>query len=659
MSYTLTTSDGSVVINIPDGQFDNSTSLTLPGPNSVGYGQYLNQNLLTLLESFASNSAPSGTNIQGQLWFNKGTQTLNVFTTQGYLPVSGIVVSTTQPVNANSGSTWFDTTTSQYHFYDGTSWSLIGPIYTKAQGVSGAIPVVVNDGTISGVTHNIVQLQYGNFVLATLSSDNTFTPSPAIPGFPTINPGITLNNTISNPSITTDVVGNLTGNVTGSLSGASVVATNLYGRLTGNVIGNVTATTVSANNITGSLFGNTGSLYSVATNFSTANAAIGGGYATGLVNVQATNASYTNEVTTNFSSANVLVTGGSANGLTTLQATTVQATNFSSPNVTITSGNITGLSNLQTTNIAVTNSTVNNLTSSNITATSGNITGLTLLATTNSTVSNLIAVTASATTLVATNFSSANVLITGGYISSVANVTTTTLTATKATLATTFIGNLSTANAQITGGSISNLTTLGAGATTLTTLTTGAITGTTATFSGTISAVNPTFTGTPTAPTAPAGTNTTQIATTAFALANGIPSGAILLWSGSIATIPSGWLLCNGSNGTPDLRDRFLVGAGNSYAVGAIGGSANTVVVSHTHIATSAVTDTGHAHTFQGTGLGSQGAKAGNETNHWETKSTDAAFTGISVNTTVTATGVSGINANLPPYYALAYIMKA
>lgn len=119
---------------------------------------------------------------------------------------------------------------------------------------------------------------------------------------------------------------------------------------------------------------------------------------------------------------------------------------------------------------------------------------------------------------------------------------------------------------------------------------------------------SPSLTGTPTAPTASYGTNTTQLATTAFVQA-AIPSGVILLWSGSIATIPGGWALCNGSNGTPDLRDRFVVGAGSTYSVGATGG-ANTVTLdatqipSHTHTVTttgSTSSENAHSHTFSGT----------------------------------------------------------
>ena len=139
------------------------------------------------------------------------------------------------------------------------------------------------------------------------------------------------------------------------------------------------------------------------------------------------------------------------------------------------------------------------------------------------------------------------------------------------------------------------------------------------------------------------------------ASAPAIPSGCILLWSGSTGSIPAGWYLCNGANGTPDLRDRFIVGAGNNYAVNATGGSADAVVVSHTHTAT--VTDPGHAHTanFVRNASGSFSSTAGS--NLTNVANTNTATTGISV-TNATA-GVSGTNANLPPYYALAYIMKA
>ena len=137
-----------------------------------------------------------------------------------------------------------------------------------------------------------------------------------------------------------------------------------------------------------------------------------------------------------------------------------------------------------------------------------------------------------------------------------------------------------------------------------------------------------------------------------------IPAGGIFLWSGSIGSIPAGYVLCNGSNGTPDLRDRFVVGAGSTYSVDATGGSANAIVVSQTHTATSTVTDPGHNHTY--TTSGGEGAagniKAGGAL--VATANTSTANTGVTVATTVATAGTSGTNANLPPYYALCYIMK-
>ena len=159
-----------------------------------------------------------------------------------------------------------------------------------------------------------------------------------------------------------------------------------------------------------------------------------------------------------------------------------------------------------------------------------------------------------------------------------------------------------------------------------------------------------------TATTQSAGDNSTKVATTAYVAAAGMPSGGIIIWSGSSASIPSGWYLCNGSNGTPDLRNRFVVGATSTYAVGVTGGSADAIVVSHTH------TDSGHTHsigigvTGGAYGIGTSGGYQGRVIVAPEVSSkvnTDSASANIST------TGASGTNANLPPYYALCYIMKA
>ena len=145
---------------------------------------------------------------------------------------------------------------------------------------------------------------------------------------------------------------------------------------------------------------------------------------------------------------------------------------------------------------------------------------------------------------------------------------------------------------------------------------------------------------------------------------NAFIAGMIMLWSGSSATIPSGWLLCDGSNSTPDLRNRFVVGATSTYAVGATGGSADAIVVSHTHTGTTSANGS-HSHDIQGqdnqaapNGLCGELANIENYGYGCATRSTSTVGNHTHTFTT-DSSGSSGTNANLPPYYALCYIMKA
>ena len=139
----------------------------------------------------------------------------------------------------------------------------------------------------------------------------------------------------------------------------------------------------------------------------------------------------------------------------------------------------------------------------------------------------------------------------------------------------------------------------------------------------------------------------------------GIPSGLISMWSGTLDTIPLGWFLCDGTNGTPDLRDRFVVGAGSSYSVGVTGGSKDAIVVAHTHTGS---TSSAGAHTHTVSGIVPSYIRI------QTTQSENAAVPGTATTSaagahthslTIDSTGSSGTNANLPPYYALAYIMKS
>ena len=158
----------------------------------------------------------------------------------------------------------------------------------------------------------------------------------------------------------------------------------------------------------------------------------------------------------------------------------------------------------------------------------------------------------------------------------------------------------------------------------------------------------------------------TQITSSLF------PSGGIILWSGSTASIPSGWVLCNGSNSTPDLRDRFVVGAGSSYGVNATGGASSVTlstsqIPAHNHSASSSssttIHDSGHSHSISALRPSESGNTISTSSGGTAvTASTNSATTGItastSTSTSISNTGGGGSHENRPPYYALAYIMK-
>lgn len=164
-----------------------------------------------------------------------------------------------------------------------------------------------------------------------------------------------------------------------------------------------------------------------------------------------------------------------------------------------------------------------------------------------------------------------------------------------------------------------------------------------------------------------------------------IAAGIITMWSGAIGAIPSGWFLCDGTNGTPDLRDRFIVGAGSTYAVNNTGGAATVTLTeaqtpAHTHgygpvnvvsggSHSHAINDAGHLHSYSRYGV-ANGATPQSGYGPGSSGTTSAAGTGISLNaagahthgygpTNTSSIGSTGSHENRPPYFALCYIRKA
>lgn len=178
----------------------------------------------------------------------------------------------------------------------------------------------------------------------------------------------------------------------------------------------------------------------------------------------------------------------------------------------------------------------------------------------------------------------------------------------------------------------------------------------------------------------PAGINNAirQMMADIAADARSVPTGGIIMWSGSIASIPATWALCDGTSGTPDLRDRFIAGAGGTYAPNTTGG-ANSVTLtmgqmpSHTHTGstdTASLTGTFESRrVLSGADLltaatGIASSSNGPDSNTVEPNSDTRARNRITINAshshavTVGAAGSGQSHENRPPYYALAYIMK-
>jgi hypothetical protein len=189
MSYTINLTNGNLFATIPDGTINTTSSMTLIGKNYAGYGQFLDDNFIHLLENSANGTQP-GAPLTGQLWYNTTSGVLNVYNGTGFKPLGGANASSSAPTNNTQGDLWYDTTNQQLNVWTGTTWLLVGPVYTPSTGVTGAIPAVIQD--TSSANHTVIELYVGSSIVGIVSKDAAFTPANAISGFTQVLPGITL-----------------------------------------------------------------------------------------------------------------------------------------------------------------------------------------------------------------------------------------------------------------------------------------------------------------------------------------------------------------------------------------------------------------------------------------------------------------------------------
>ena len=190
MSYTITTTAGTTLATVADGTVNTSaTSLTLIGKNYAGYGIFLNENYIKLLENFSYTSAPSAP-LTGQLWYDSGSSLLKVYNGSTWKPISSSSSTSTAPSGPVAGDLWYNPGTAQLNVWSGSAWIIVGPSYTSTSGTSGAVVETILDN--SSQSKVVVKFYISNTVVAILSKETTFTPQTSIAGFTTIIPGLNL-----------------------------------------------------------------------------------------------------------------------------------------------------------------------------------------------------------------------------------------------------------------------------------------------------------------------------------------------------------------------------------------------------------------------------------------------------------------------------------
>jgi hypothetical protein len=190
MAYTINLTDGNVFATIADGTVNTSSSMILVGKNYAGYGEFLDENFIHLLENGSNTTAPISP-LTGQLWWDKTNSLLKVYNGSIFKTISAATSSATAPVSNVQGDLWYDTVNQQLKVWTGAAFIVVGPAFSSSEGTAGAIPETINDSGAS--PHFVTSLYVNNTRVAIVSKDASFTPAaPVNTDFPTIFNGITL-----------------------------------------------------------------------------------------------------------------------------------------------------------------------------------------------------------------------------------------------------------------------------------------------------------------------------------------------------------------------------------------------------------------------------------------------------------------------------------
>lgn len=185
MAYTINLTNGTVFATIADGTINTSSSMTLVGKNYAGYGEFLDENFIHLLENSSNTTAPAAP-LTGQLWWNSGSNLLQVYNGSQWKTISAATASASAPTGNVTGDLWYDTVNQLLKVYTGTTFITVGPSVVAG---TGAQAVVISDGVTN---HDAIQFTVDGDIIGIISQDAAYTPSPAITGFTQIKPGFQL-----------------------------------------------------------------------------------------------------------------------------------------------------------------------------------------------------------------------------------------------------------------------------------------------------------------------------------------------------------------------------------------------------------------------------------------------------------------------------------
>ena len=248
MAYTINLTDGTIFAVIPDGTINTSSSMTLIGKNYAGYGDFLDENFMRLLENGSNTTAP-GAPLVGQLWWDKSVNVLKVYNGTTFKTISAATASASAPTSNTTGDLWWNTVSQTLSVWNGNAFVTVGPSFVNN---TGAVSANIVDN--SSQPHDVIELVVGNVVVGIVSKDPAFTPLSPITGFSNIAPGFNL--TTGNSAIFNGTANNSTR--LNSFTSSQFLRSDENGVLTGNLVVNGSVGVNSILNNNGNGVGNIG-----------------------------------------------------------------------------------------------------------------------------------------------------------------------------------------------------------------------------------------------------------------------------------------------------------------------------------------------------------------------------------------------------------------